>query len=76
MWLTRQPPAFGVVAAAHLGIPIAAVAVGTQRHLLQAGESAAIIFGALMTIASATVAARLLVRAHPATTPAVLSSTS
>lgn len=76
MWLTRQPPAFGVVAAAQLGIPIAAVAVGTQRHLLQAGESAAIIFGALMTIASATVAARLLVRAHSATTPAVLSSTS
>jgi Kef-type K+ transport system membrane component KefB len=74
MWLTGQARALGVLAAAQLGVPIATVAVGTQRHLLQSGESAAIILGALFTVAAATVAARLLSRQQPAPTPVLSSS--
>jgi Kef-type K+ transport system membrane component KefB len=75
MWLTKQPPTFGAVASAQLGVPIAAVTVGTQRHLLAAGESAAIILAAVITVATATLASRLLSRAQPALDPA-LSSTA
>ena len=73
MWLTKQPPSFGVLASAQLGVPIAAVTVGTQRHLLVAGESAAIILGALITVVAATLASRQLSRWQPAPEP-VLSS--
>jgi hypothetical protein len=73
MWLTKQQPSFGVVASAQLGVPIAAVTVGTQRHLLVAGESAAIILGALITVVAATLASRQLSRWQPAPEP-VLSS--
>ena len=73
MWLTKQRPSLGVLASAQLGVPIAAVAVGTQRHLLAAGESAAIILGALITVAAATMASRQLSRVQPAPEPAVSS---
>src|SRR3954454_13154503 len=58
MRLTGQSASSAVVTAAELGVPIAAVTLGTQRHLLQSGEAAAILLGALITIVAATVAVR------------------
>lgn len=74
MLATKQPLPFGVLTSAQLGVPIAAVAVGTQRHVLHPGESAALVFGVLTTIAAATVAARLLGRKQTETSPAVSST--
>jgi len=62
MWVTRQPPAAGALAAAQLGVPVAATTLGQQLHLLHPGEPAALILGALVTIAVATVAGGLLAR--------------
>lgn len=76
MLLMKQPPRFGVLASAQLGIPIAAVAIGTQRHLLHSGEAAAMIFGALFTIAAATVAARALGHEQPATADAAATTSA
>ncbi|HMC69111.1 MAG TPA: cation:proton antiporter [Mycobacteriales bacterium] len=58
MRLAGQPGSAAVVTSAQLGVPIAAVTLGTQQHLLHTGEPAAILLGALVTIAAATVAAR------------------
>lgn len=70
--LIGQPFPLAALAAAQLGVPVAAATVGSQLHLLQPGESAALILGALTTIAVATagaaVAARQATRAQPATT--------
>ena len=60
--LVSQPLLFGVVAAGQLGVPIAAAALGTQLHLLQPGEDAALLLGALLTIAATTMAASLRAR--------------
>jgi Kef-type K+ transport system membrane component KefB len=60
--LVSQPLLLGVVAAGQLGVPIAAAALGTQLHLLQPGEDAALLLGALLTIAATTVAASLRAR--------------
>jgi Kef-type K+ transport system membrane component KefB len=58
MRLTGQPTSAAVVTSAELGVPIAAVTLGTQQHLLHAGEPAAILLGALITIGAATLAVR------------------
>jgi Kef-type K+ transport system membrane component KefB len=50
MRLTGQPLRFGGLAAAQLGVPVAAATLGTQLHLLEPGEGAALILGALITI--------------------------
>ncbi|MGF2943803.1 cation:proton antiporter [Mycobacterium sp. Lab-001] len=71
--LLGQPLALGVLSAAQLGVPVAAATIGTQEHLLVAGEAAALMLGALLTIAAATVAAALAARgqaAIPTTPPA------
>ena len=65
--LVSQPLLLGVVAAGQLGVPIAAAALGTQLHLLQPGEDAALLLGALLTIAATTVAASLQARRERAT---------
>jgi Kef-type K+ transport system membrane component KefB len=52
----RQPWPLSVLAAAQLGVPIAAATIGTQSHLLQAGESSALMLGALLTIAATPLA--------------------
>jgi Kef-type K+ transport system membrane component KefB len=57
MSLRQQPLALSVLASAQLGVPIAAVALAAQRHLLTPGEPAALVLGALFTIAASTVAA-------------------
>ena len=73
---TRQPASLGALAAAQLGVPVAAATVGTQLHLLEDGEPAALILGALVTIAVASVAASVAARhlaapiAPPAAPPA------
>jgi len=53
----------GVLASAQLGVPVAAATLGEQLHLLHPGEGAALIFGALVTIAAATAAGALVARA-------------
>ncbi|WP_433600237.1 cation:proton antiporter [Nocardia sp. CA-135953] len=52
-----QPIAFGILAAAQVGVPVAAVTVGSQLHVLLPGEASAMMLGALCTIAAAAVAA-------------------
>ncbi|HTJ66445.1 MAG TPA: cation:proton antiporter [Actinospica sp.] len=58
MRLTGQPIPFGVLAASQLGVPVAAATLGTQVHVLQPGEAAALMLGALVTIAAAALAGR------------------
>jgi Kef-type K+ transport system membrane component KefB len=50
--LTGQPVALGGLAATQLGVPVAAVAIDTQLHVLAAGERVALIIGALVTVAA------------------------
>jgi len=71
-WLTRltgQPLDMSTLAAAQLGVPVAAAAVGTALNVLQPGESAALILGALITIAAATIAAGSAARKQRVTDP-------
>jgi Kef-type K+ transport system membrane component KefB len=56
MRVSGQPIALGALAAAQLGVPVAAAALGTQLHLLAPGEPSALMLGALVTIAAATAA--------------------
>lgn len=44
----------GVLSAAQLGVPVAAVTIGTQLHVLSGAEAAALLLGALVTIAAST----------------------
>jgi len=53
---TGQPLNLSSLAAAQLGVPVAAATLGTSLNVLQPGESAALILGALVTIAAATIA--------------------
>jgi Kef-type K+ transport system membrane component KefB len=52
----RQPLSLAMLSAAQLGVPVAAATLGTQEHLLVAGEPAALMLGALLTIAATSVA--------------------
>lgn len=60
--LLGQPITFAVLSAAQLGVPVAAATIGTEEHLLAAGEASALMFGALLTIASTSVAGALAAR--------------
>jgi Kef-type K+ transport system membrane component KefB len=66
MRLTGQPLAIGALASAQLGVPVAAATLGSQLHLLKPGEPAALILGALVTIAIATLAGGLVTSPSPA----------
>jgi hypothetical protein len=57
-----QPLTLAVLAAAQLGVPVAAATVGTEEHLLEAGEPSALMLGALVTIAAASIAGVLAAR--------------
>ena len=46
--LLGQPLTLAVLSAAQLGVPVAAATIGTEKHLLATGESAALMFGALL----------------------------
>jgi Kef-type K+ transport system membrane component KefB len=52
--LIGQPLALAALASAQLGVPVAAVTIGAQAHILHRGEAAALLLGALITIAAAT----------------------
>ena len=52
-----QPLSLAVLAAAQLGVPVAAAAVGVQLHVLAPGEPAALLLGALVTVVLTAVAA-------------------
>ncbi|HEY8728763.1 MAG TPA: cation:proton antiporter, partial [Acidothermaceae bacterium] len=56
--LFGQPLPLAVLASAQLGVPIAAVALGTGSGRLANGEGAAILAAAVLTLAVAAVAAR------------------
>lgn len=66
--LIGQPAPLGALAAAQLGVPVAAAALGSRSHLLATGEPAALILGALVTIAVAAVATGIAARGATATT--------
>ena len=61
-----QPLTLGAVAAAQLGVPVAAATLGTELKLLGPGEPSALILGALITIAVTTVAGVVFERRQPA----------
>ena len=60
--LLGQPLTLAVLSAAQLGVPVAAATIGTQEHLLAAGEPSALMFGALLTIACTSIAGALAAR--------------
>ncbi|WP_104086228.1 cation:proton antiporter [Arthrobacter sp. GMC3] len=51
------PLPLGVLSASQLGVPIAAATIGIQQNLLAPGEPSALVLGALVTIAAATISA-------------------
>jgi hypothetical protein len=55
-----------VLSAGQLGVPVAAATIGTQEHLLVAGEASALMFGALLTIACTSIAGVLAARGQSA----------
>lgn len=65
MRVTGQPLSFGGLAAGQLGVPAAAVTIGTQLHVLRAGEPAALILGALVSIVVAAACAGVAARSAP-----------
>jgi Kef-type K+ transport system membrane component KefB len=66
----KQPLTLAVLSAAQLGVPVAAATIGTQSHLLHAGEPAALLLGALLTIAATSIAGILAARSKsPAAEP-------
>ena len=54
--LTGRPLALSTMTAGQLGVPIAAVAFGETAHTLRAGEGAAILLGAIVTMVAVVVA--------------------
>jgi hypothetical protein len=66
--LLGQPLTLAVLSAAQLGVPVAAATIGTEKHLLATGESAALMFGALLTIACTSIAGALVARGQTAET--------
>ncbi|WP_082135966.1 cation:proton antiporter [Mycobacterium sp. EPa45] len=64
--LTGQPLALAALAAAQLGVPVAAATLGTQNHLLSAGEPSALMLGALLTIGVTSIASVVAAGRHRA----------
>ncbi|MGN6723237.1 MAG: cation:proton antiporter [Marmoricola sp.] len=48
--LVGQGLPYGMLAAAQLGVPVSAATIGSQLHLLKAGEGSALMLGAMLTI--------------------------
>lgn len=59
---TGQPLSASSLAAGQLGVPVAAAALGTSLNVLRPGEPAALVLGALVTVAVATIAGGSAVR--------------
>ncbi|GGO89287.1 hypothetical protein GCM10011584_18350 [Nocardioides phosphati] len=64
----KQPLSLSLLAAAQLGVPVAAATVGTQLGVLRPGEAAALMLGALVTIAVAVAGGALAARSGLVTT--------
>ena len=64
--LVGQPLPLALLAAAQLGVPVAAVTLGTQNHLLVPGEGGAILAAALVTVGIATAAGSVAASRQPA----------
>jgi len=62
--LLGQPAPLGLVAAAQIGVPSAAVAIGAEEGLLRPGEGSALMLGALVTIAFAVVGGSVAARSQ------------
>jgi Kef-type K+ transport system membrane component KefB len=58
----RQPTAYALLATAQLGVPVAAATVGRQLHLLERGEGAALVLGALVALAMTVTGGALAAR--------------
>ena len=70
MALTRQPWPVAVTTSAQLGIPVAAATLGRTQGVLAPGEDAALLLGALVTIAiTATLSGRVAAIARDAAPP-------
>jgi Kef-type K+ transport system membrane component KefB len=63
MRVSGQPVPIATLAAAQLGVPVAAATVGSQLHVLQPAEPPALLLGALVTIAVAAASGGQAVRA-------------
>ncbi|MEA5457009.1 cation:proton antiporter [Sinomonas sp. JGH33] len=66
--LTGMSLPFAVASAAQLGVPVAAATIGRSLGVLAAGEDAALLLGALVTIGATTAAASFAARHPPANT--------
>jgi Kef-type K+ transport system membrane component KefB len=64
--LFGQPVTLSVLSAAQLGVPVAAATLGAEQHLLRPGEPSALMLGALVTIASTSIAGALAARRQSA----------
>jgi Kef-type K+ transport system membrane component KefB len=67
--LLKQPLTLAVLSAAQLGVPVAAATLGSEEHLLLPGEPAALMLGAIVTIAATSVAGVLAARTAGGATP-------
>lgn len=65
--LLGQPLPLGTLSASQLGVPVAAVAIGSR--LLLPGEAAALILGALVTVAAAALAGARAARSYSLPSP-------
>jgi len=61
----RQPAPYALLATAQLGVPVAAATVGGQLHVLEPGEGAALVLGALVALAATVVGGALAARSAP-----------
>ncbi|CAM3934967.1 cation:proton antiporter [Smaragdicoccus niigatensis] len=71
MRLLGQPVTLGILAASQLGVPVAAVTVGSALHIFAPGEAAALILGAVLTILSTAIAGAVAARTTAPATKAV-----
>jgi Kef-type K+ transport system membrane component KefB len=61
-----QPLTLAVLSAAQLGVPVAAATLGTEQQLLAPGEPSALMLGALVTVATTSIAGVLAARPQSA----------
>ena len=64
--LFGQPLTLAVLSAAQLGVPVAAATLGTEQHLLAPGEPSALMLGAMVTVATTSIAGALAARRQSA----------
>ena len=58
----RMPWPSGLLASAQLGLPAAVVSLGLAGHLISAGQAAAIVLAALISLGACSLGAALLAR--------------